>query len=276
MQENYENEFEAENFPPLEDAPSLVDRMVGIFTSPATLFEKMSAHPPKVIDWLIPVLIAAVITVLSTFLQMNDPEIVEQMYETQVEKMESKYEKSVENNEMTEAEASEKMAEFDEYFTPEVIQYWAYLSIITVPLALLVKLLLGGLLYFLIARFALKGLGDFSHALTVYGTAHYIVALQALVMLVITLVTGTSSTGTSITAIGGFDSTTLVGFILSKADIFSILIVYTVGVGLSKMYRAESSGKYIAAVFALWFGGTLAMFLLGNFSPFFYDLAAGL
>ncbi|MDA3844378.1 MAG: YIP1 family protein [Candidatus Kapabacteria bacterium] len=276
MQENYENEFEAENLTPIEDAPSIADRMVGVFTSPAALFEKLAVHPPKAVDWLIPVLIVAVITVLSTFLQMNDPEIVYQMQKTQKEKMEAQFQSLVEKGWMTEEAANAQMEKMDEGFSEESMKSGIAISAVTIPLFLLAKLFFVALIYFIIARFILKGQGGYSQALTVYGTAHYIVALQALVLLIIILVTGKITTGTSIASLGGFDNTTILGFLLSKVNVFSLLILYSIGVGLSKMYHAESSGMYLAIVFGLWIGGSFIIFLLGNLSPYFYDLAAGI
>lgn len=275
MQENYENQYEEENLPPIEDSPSVVDRIIGVFTSPAALFEKLAARKPKFTDWLIPVLVASVIMVLSTFLQMNDPEIVEQIFETQMEKMEEQFESMIEKGWMTEEIATQTMADMEENFSEDNLKSGAYSSIISVPLFLLIKLLLGALIYFIIARYILKGQGGYSQALTVYGTTFYIAAAQALVVLLIMLVTGKISTGTNVSALGGFDNTTMLGFLLSKVDIFGLLIVYTVGVGLSKMYHSATSGKYIAAVMAFWLGGTFILFLLGNVFGFFYDLAAG-
>ena len=151
MQENYENEFESENLPPIEDAPSVVDKMVGVFTSPSTLFEKMSAHPPKVLDWLIPVLIVTVITVLSTFLQMNDPEIVEQMRDTSEEKLGDHLESMVEKGLMTEEDASKAMDKMDEGFSPESMKSGVVKSAVAIPLFLLAKLFFVALIYFIIA-----------------------------------------------------------------------------------------------------------------------------
>ena len=274
MQENYENEFETENMPPLEDAPSIVDRMVGVFTSPAALFEKLAAYPPKVIDWLIPVLIVAAVTILSTFLQMNDPLIVKQMQDMQMEKAGDQIESLVEKGWMTEEAASAQKEKMEEGFSPDSMKSGIAVSSVTIPLFLLAKLFFVALIYFIIARYILKGQGGYSQSLTVYGAVHYIMALQALVLLIIVLVTEKITLGTSIASLGGFDNTTILGFLLSKVNIFNLLIMYTVGVGLSKMYHAESAGIYLAVVFGIWLGGSFVMFLLGNLFPFFYDIAA--
>ena len=44
------------------------DKLVGLFTEPGKTFSKMSNFPPKTVDWMIPILIVIVVSILSQLL----------------------------------------------------------------------------------------------------------------------------------------------------------------------------------------------------------------
>jgi hypothetical protein len=72
----------------------------------------------------------------------------------------------------------------------------------------------------------------------------------------------------SIASFTGADKATIAGFILGKLDIFSIWIYAVLSIGLAKMFKSETVGKYYIMVFGLWIIGGLIIFALGQALPF--------
>jgi hypothetical protein len=64
------------------------------------------------------------------------------------------------------------------------------------------------------------------------------------------------------------DKSQLHGFLLGKIDPFSIWIYSVVSIGLAKMFKSSSMGKYFALVFGIWIIGSLLLWLLGKSVPF--------
>lgn len=69
-----EEQYEDEEF-----EPSHTDKMVGVFTEPASTFENMSKFPPKVADWLLPLILMIIVAIASNVLMMNNPIIQQEM-----------------------------------------------------------------------------------------------------------------------------------------------------------------------------------------------------
>lgn len=241
------------------------DKLVGIFSEPKTTFEKISGFPPKTLDWLLPVLILLVVISLTRILVLSNDEIAYQTKQSMQQQLEKQYSESVESGRMTQENADniiDKQIEFT--FSPigKIVQA--------------VSVLIGGFIfffiisgiYFLFAKFVLKGEGKYSTALVPNGLVAYISIIQILIATVLSLLMGKLLGDTSIASFTGADKATIAGFVLGKLDIFSIWIYAVLSIGLAKMFKSESVGKYYITVFGLWIIGGLILFALGQVIPF--------
>ena len=78
--------------------------------------------------------------------------------------------------------------------------------------------------FFLIARFIFGDKGSYASSLVAYGISYYILAIQVLILLVVSLITSRAIIGTSLSALLDYDFFTWKGFLLGRINIFSRLL----------------------------------------------------
>ncbi len=244
---------------------SHTDKLVGVFAEPKTMFEKLSQFPPKTLDWFLPVILLLVVIALTRILVLNNDEIAYQTKQTMRQQMEQQMSERIKSGSITQENADniiDRQIEFSFSSIGQIIQA--------------VSILIGGFIfffiiagiYFLLAKFLLKGEGKYSTVLVPNGLVAYISIVQILIATVLSFLMGKLLGDTSIASFTGADKATIAGFILGKLDIFSIWIYAVLSIGLAKMFKSESIGKYYIMVFGLWIVGGLILFALGQALPF--------
>lgn len=220
------------------------EAMSGVFTSPAETFETI-VNSPKKNYWIIPVLISILVGLASTFLFMQDAELVSKTMAKQKEKMMEKFEKDIKDGKMTQEQVDQAMKSMDPkgmFF--KLIGYGGSL------VGSFIVLLLLSVIY-LIALKIMKAETDFSNILNVVGLALLIGAIGNLISIVISILKGNMTTiGPSL-----FMSESSVGekmyALLTKIDLFSIWFYAVITIGLSKVGKI-STGKAAGVVFGIW------------------------
>lgn len=223
---------------------SNADAMSGIFTEPGETYETI-ANTPKKNYWIIPVLIAVVIGLISTFLFMQDAELVNKTMEKQKEKMREKFQESVNQGKMTQEDSEKAM----ESMNPKGMMFkvFGFGGAIVGPFLILLLLSV----FYLIALKIMKAQFDFTNILNVVGLAMLISGIGSLVAVVISILKG------NLTSVGPgllFSEESAgqkVYALLTKIDLFSIWFYAVIAIGLSKIGRV-SIAKTAAVVFGLW------------------------
>ena len=123
-------------------------------------------------------------------------------------------------------------------------------------------------IYYLLIKFLLKGEGTFASALVANGLTIYIGVLQVIVAGILTMLLGKLIMDTSLASIMGSDKNTITGWVLAKVDPISIWAYIVLAIGLAKMFKSESTGKYYAVVFGVWLIGMFILFQLAQAVPF--------
>lgn len=239
------------------------DKLVGVFTEPASTFAEMAKSQPRTLDWLIPVLCLIAFTILSQYLIMSNPQIKYEAIEKQMAKMEETYQGLVENGTMTQEqadqsiEAARKQIEGMSGGGIQILFSGIGIFIVT----FIFFFLIAGV-YFLLVKFALKGDGTFGSAMTAYGLPFYILVVQVIVIVILSLTMNRMFTGVDLASFLNMDKTTLAGFLTSRLDIFSIWFYAVISISFSKMFKSANTVKYFVLFFGLWLGfGTLFHFL---------------
>ena len=101
-----------------------------------------------------------------------------------------------------------------------------------------------------------------------YGLPYYILIIQTIVILILSLSMNQPFRDTSVLSFLDADRSTFVGWILGKLDIFSIWFFAVVSIGFAKMFKSTSTGKYYGMIFGLWLGFSLIFFFLAKAVPF--------
>ena len=75
-------------------------------------------------------------------------------------------------------------------------------------------------------------------------------------------------TGTSVADFVDVEGSSFAGFLLKKADPFSIWFYALVSLGFARMYKSENTGKYFIMVFGIWIGFGIILFFASKALPF--------
>ena len=100
------------------------------------------------------------------------------------------------------------------------------------------------------------------------GLTSYISMIQVLISAILALVMGRLVSDTSVASLMNSDKTTIVGFLLSKLDVISIWAYAVLAIGLAKLFRSQTTGKYYILVFGLWLIWSLFVFVISKAVPF--------
>lgn len=223
---------------------SNADAMSGIFTEPGETYETI-ANTPKKNYWIFPVLISVVIGLISTFLFMQDAELVSKTMEKQKEKMREKFQESVKQGKMTQEDSEKAM----ESMNPKGMMFkvFGFGGAIIGPFVILLLLSV----FYLIALKIMKAQFDFMNILNVVGLAMLISGIGNIIAVVISILKG------NLTSVGPgllFSEESAgqkVYAMLTKIDLFSIWFYAVIAIGLSKIARV-SIAKTASVVFGLW------------------------
>lgn len=170
----------------------------------------------------------------------------------------------VQKGELTQEQSDQQMEQVRQFMgssTSTVIQG------VSVAIFSFITLLIVAGVFHLISKFGMQGEGTYSASLSAYGLPYYIVVIQLIVMVIIALLADQFMMGTSVTDFVDISRDSFAGFLLSKVDPFSIWFYAIVSIGLAKMHKSESTGKYFVMVFGLWIGFAVVMYFLSQAVP---------
>jgi len=255
--------------PEIEDEIELhhSDKLVGIFTEPIKTFSKMANEKTKTFDWLIPVVFLIIITNVALMVLMTNPNIKYAFQEKQIANIQQQFDEAVKKGQMSKEQADQQVETIRERMdqtgaAAQVIQ------LVSSAIGIFIVFFIVSGVYFLFAKFLLKGDGTYNHAMTAYGLPFYIAVIQWIIIVIFGLVSERMIMDTSVGSFMNIDKSSLGGFLLSKADIFSIWFYWLVAVGLAKLFKSENLNKYVITVFSLWIGFNLLFFFLSQSIPF--------
>lgn len=231
MVENDQAVPEAEE-PRLVHEPSLIEKVVGVFTSPRQTFEAIAERP----SWLIPYILVCVIGFGSFYLTRDV------VLNTQIER--------IQNNPNLSQEQIDTIVERMERSSTGTGIIWQVVSIPVVTLV--VFAIVAGVLMFG-GNVVLGGAARFKQLFSIYAWSSLISALSAIVKTPLILATGSISVGTSLAVFMPADSyTTFLYNFLAKFDVFSIWQLIVVTIGISVLYRFTMRRSLIM-VGSFWF-----------------------
>ena len=250
-----------------EEELGITDKMVGVLTEPSTFFKKIANLPLKSSDWLIPLIIAIVITMISSAIMMTNPAIKADMQEKQMKQVEKYFQEQVDKGAMTQAQADQIMDQQAQRME-QGSGLQLTIAMISIPIIFFIVFFIIAGVYFLLSKFALKGDGTYKTTLSAYGLSYYVVIIQAIVIIIVAIALGKMLRDVSVGSLMGMDSETLGGWFMHRLDIFSIWLYSVISIALAKMFKSENTLKYFIGVFGLWIGFSLLFHFVGKAVPF--------
>ncbi|QQS35114.1 MAG: YIP1 family protein [Ignavibacteriales bacterium] len=265
------NEFDTANPEqniPEEQELSHTDKMVGVFTEPAAIYTSTAKFPLRTIDWLLPFIILLALVAISQVIVTSNPEIAYQIKQKQMEQIEKNFADAVEKGQMTQEQADQQMERIQEQMESFGGGIGKVIQVVSIFIVGFIFFFIVSGIWFLLSKFALKGDGTYVSALVASGLTAYISMIQVLVTTILAIVMGRLVSDTSVASLMNIDKTNITGFLLSKLDVFSIWAYAVLGIGLAKLFKSESTGKYIIMVFAVWLIWSLIVFVISKAVPF--------
>jgi hypothetical protein len=240
------------------------DKIIGLFSEPAKTFETMSRSVPKNIDWLMPVSLLFIIIILTRVVIMNNSDLAFQSKQLQKEKIEQSLNSLVEKKQITPEQKEERLNQTMDNMNKPIYQFIGFIGI-----------LIGGFIfffivtgiYFLFAKFALKGEGTYTSALVANGMTAYITMFSLILATILSYAFGRIVNDVSIASLMNADKTTIGGFLLSKIDVISIWGYIIMSIAFAKMFKSAKTGKYYGMIFGIWIGWSIFSFWLGKAVP---------
>jgi hypothetical protein len=249
---------------------SHTDKIVGVISEPASLFTKLVFQKVKATDWLLPLLAMIIVSIVATFIYMSNPEIKLEMQQQQEKAMREQFDKMVESGQMTREQADEQLDKTSQMIDNPMFAY--LFPSIGIFIMTLIWFFVFATIGFLIAKFALKGDGGYTQALSAMGLPLYITVLQSIVLIIVGLLMGKMITGLNPASLMGTDVKTLSGFLLSRLDVFSIWFYAVVGIAFAKMFKSDNLKKYIISSVGIWLVFMFIIFGLSQTIPWFKNM----
>ncbi len=237
---------------------SLGDAMAGVFTEPGSTFESVKASVKKNY-WLLPVLIVIAVSVLSSFLVMNDEELVSEIRTKQKEAIKKQMDEAVKDGKMTREQADQQIEQTEKMFGGGMFVIFGIIgSVFGVLIIFFLKALVywGGLKLF-------KGEAGYGDLLNVLGLAGLITAIQLAIDTVLAILMGKLMMNIGPVMLFSEESVGKQMYtLLANFDLLNIWYNIVVGIGLAKVSKLKPSVT-ITFVFVLW----LVWVLLTSFGP---------
>lgn len=240
------------------------DKMIGVFTEPAKMFDVTSKFPPRHKDWVIPIIILMLLIGITRSIALMNEEVYLEAKQKQIDNIE----KQVEDGNLTREEGDQRINAVNqqmEFMRGPV--GWVINIVSSVIFGMLFFLIVAGI-YFLFIKFLLKGEGTYASALVANGLTAYITIIMVIIVAILTMAFGKVVEDTSLAALMGSDKSTIVGWLFAKIDPFSIWAYIVLSIGFAKMFKSQTTGKYYALVFSLWLLGGLLFFFIAKAVPF--------
>ncbi len=260
MDEQLQNNQPSEDITTNFEEMTLSDKITGVLIEPSKVFENVKIFNPKISDWLIPLLILIILTILSTYLITTNPEIKAEIDLKSKQAIEESLDKQVKEGKITQQQKEEQLEQIEKFTSGPAMMIIQYISI---TLFMFLFTFVIAAVYYLIWIFMLKGQGSYNHALSVYGLSLVINMIEVILVSILSLIMVKFMNSFSVAAFLDLEKGKTLNYILSKINPFTFWWLYVVGVGLGKVYSVPKN-KSLITIFVLW----LIYVLIGKFIPF--------
>lgn len=252
---------------------SISDKILGVITEPAKLFDRLAGLKTKTSDWLLPLAIAIVLGILSQIILMGNPVIKNQVIDKQMTTMEKNFDQMVKDKKITQEQANEQLDQMRDRMNDMNGVASTVIRSVSIIVMSFVIFFIVLTVYFLAAKFLLKGEGDFKSAMTAYGLASYISIIHIAGIIILSLAMSKMVTGLSAATFMNTENMSLGTYILSKLEVFTLWGLFVTATGLAKMFRAKNAAGYYAAIFGIYAVWSLLIYAISKAVPMLGGLA---
>jgi hypothetical protein len=243
-----------EGHPPAPEVPrmSLAAKLLNVFAVPGEVFNDVKRTPPMLSNWVVPVLLAALVGAVSVVLLLSQPSIQKQFQERQ--------RKFIEQADQGRKLTPQEQQMVETLTGPTMLKLFGAAGAVA---SSFISLLWWGFCLYLIARRMLRVPVGFGKALEVAGLAMMIDVLYGLVaVLLIVKLDKVGATSSLALIIKDFDAARKGHLFAVAANIFAFWVIGVRSVGLAKL----ADVSYLRAawlVISFWFLQQLLLVMTG-------------
>ena len=225
-------------------ASSLAARLTNIFVSPGEVFDEVKAGEPAAKNWLVPVLILALVGAVSAFVIFSQPAMIQQIREQQVKV----FDQQVKSGKMTQAQADQAMAVAEKFSGPAMLKITGSIGAV---ISSFVGVFWRALVLWLLGILILKARFDYLKALDVAGLATMISVLGAVVAMLLTVIFGKAAAPSLALLVSQFDPKNPVHLLAAAANVFTFWQLGVMAAGLARL-ATSSFARAFALLLVVW------------------------
>ena len=226
-------------------ANSLPGRLLNVIAAPGELFEEIKVAPASAANWLVPVLLFAVIGVISVCIMFAQPAIQQAIHDQQVKA----FDKRVQQGKMTQAQEDQALQVMDKFMGPKMLAVFGSLGIVTNSF---ISVFWWALVLWLCGRWLLKARFDYLKAVEVAGLSSVIMTLGMVIGTLLCVIVGRLNAGPSLALlVNDFDLSNRAHLLLGAANAIYFWHTAVLAIALAKLSGA-STAKAMLVIFAYW------------------------
>ncbi|HEY3913361.1 MAG TPA: YIP1 family protein [Verrucomicrobiae bacterium] len=232
---------------PVPEPSSLTDRLVNVITAPGEAFEEIKNTPVSVSNWLVPLVLVFVCTVIYVCVAFSQPDVLRTMDEQRAKQ----FQKSVAAGKITQAQADQAAAATQNFLTPTVLKMFSagFAGLGCAALLFLMALAL----WLALKWFTEAGIG-YMKVVEAAGLALVILVPQIIVrILLVVWKQNMLSTLSPTLFLANPNASNKTDVLLSMFDVIDIWWLAILSLGLSKVANLRYPTAAVI-VFVIWFG----------------------
>jgi hypothetical protein len=219
-------------------------RLANVYAAPGELFESLRGQPPKLSNWLVPIILAAIVGVISVWVMYSQPAILQQVADAQAQQIQ----KSVDEGKMTQEQADKIQRDFG----PMQATIIRIAGMIVAPIMVFAWLFIVSLVFFLMLRWVFHAPVPFMKTVEVVGLSQMIGVLGGLVTTLLMVITGSMFANAGpVLAISDFDVGNKLHLLASSVNLMTLWWLGVVSIGLARVSQV-SFAKLALALFGIW------------------------
>jgi hypothetical protein len=224
---------------------SLAGRLMNVFAAPGEVFAEIKQAPTSVANWLVPLLIYAVVGVISVCIMFAQPAIRQTIHDQQVKALDQQ----VQQGKMTQAQEDQALQVMEKFMGPTML---AIIGSFGLVIYSFVSVFGWALVLWLAGRWLLKSRFDYMKVLEVAGLSSVIVALGMVITTLLAVILGRLYAGPSLALlVDNFDPKNRGHLLLGAFNLIYLWHAGVLAVGLAKLSGAPAA-KAAAVVFGFW------------------------
>jgi len=237
---------------------SFMDKAAGVFYEPSRVFESLKSGV-KTVDWLVPVLLLAILASISTYVRFTSPDLRFQMMEQQ----EQRFDHMVAQGKMT-ADQAQQAKDRMNSGSPA----FAGIGMFGAFVVTFIIFFIAAGVWLLIGKFALKGTMTYSQTMGMAGIASWIMIVGVIVATALSVLLSRLDGGLNLGMLTQMNAESKVYTLMRNVDLFTLwnLAVTSIGLGVLASKKGAMPAIYVygtwvvlvvISVFAL--GGAFGM-----------------